>query len=377
MFGRIRWRLTMGYVGILALILLLFGAVVVTIFEQQVTKQQNELLERTATSMAKNLAYVQEGRSALGDEPGSFAWVTLSPDTTAVVNSTPQAASLGLPQEGLALEAVRSGNTQLGYFERPDGEAVWVASAPITLAGRPLGVLQYARSPEVVGGIVKRLVFVLALVGVGALVLAAVGGLYMSRRAMRPVRDAFERQRAFIADASHELKTPLTLIRADAEVLSRGAKDPDDAELFDDLLGETDRMSALLSDLLTLARLDAGKLAVAREPFSLATVITETTERFAARAEAEGKRLEIRLGDQGSGKLLALGDPERAAQVLAALLDNALRFTPKGGLITIEGREGDRGRVDATVADTGPGVPPEDLPRIFDRFYRAAVARTR
>jgi signal transduction histidine kinase len=377
MFGRIRWRLTMGYVGILALILLLFGVVVVTIFEQQVTEQQNELLERTAASMAKNLAYMQEGRSALGDEPGSFAWVTLTPDTTAIVNSTPQAASLGLPQEGLALEAVRSGNTQLGYFERPDGETVWVASAPMTLAGRPLGVLQYARSPEVVDGIVNRLVFVLALVGGGALALVAVGGLYMSRRAMRPVRDAFERQRAFIADASHELKTPLTLIRADAEVLSRGAKDPDDAELFDDLLDETDRMSALLSDLLTLARLDAGKLAVAREPFSLAAVITETTERFAARAGAEGKRLEICLGDPESGKLLALGDPERTAQVLAALLDNALRFVPKGGLITIEGREVDRGRVEAIVADTGPGIPPEDLPRIFDRFYRAEEARTR
>ena len=377
MFGRIRWRLTMGYVGILALILLLFGVVVVTIFEQQVTKQQNELLERTATSMAKNLAYVQEGRSALGDEPGSFAWVTLSPDTTAVVNSTPQAASLGLPQEGLALEAVRSGNTQLGYFERPDGEAVWVASAPITLAGRPLGVLQYARSPEVVGGIVNRLIFVLALVGVGALVLAAVGGLYMSRRAMRPVRDTFERQRAFIADASHELKTPLTLIRADAEVLSRGAKDPDDAELFDDLLGETDRMSALLSDLLTLARLDAGKFAVAREPFSLAAVITETTERFAARAEAEGKRLEVSLDEHQSGKLLALGDAERAAQILAALLDNALRFTPPGGFVTVEGRKSEKGRVEAAVADTGLGVPPEDLPRVFDRFYRAEEARTR
>jgi len=194
---------------------------------------------------------------------------------------------------------------------------------------------------------------------------------------MRPVRDAFERQRAFIADASHELKTPLTLIRADAEVLSRGAKDPDDAELFDDLLGETDRMSALLSDLLTLARLDAGKLAVAREPFSLAAVITESTERFAARAGAEGKRLEVRLDDPESGKLLALGDPERAAQVLAALLDNALRFVPQGGLITIEGREADRGRVEAAVADTGPGVPPEDLPHVFDRFYRAEEARTR
>ena len=377
MFGRIRWRLTMAYVGILALILLLFGLVVVNIYSWQVTKQQNELLERTAASMAKNLAYMQEGRSALGDEPGSFAWVTLTPATTAVVNSTPEAASLGLPQEELAQEAVSSDHTQLSYFERPDGEVVWVASAPMTLAGRPIGVLQYARSPEVVDGIVNRLVFVLALVGGGALVLAAVGGLYISRRAMRPVGDAFERQRAFIADASHELKTPLTLIRADAEVLSRGAKDPDDAELLDDLLGETDRMSALLSDLLTLARLDAGKLAVAREPFNLAAVITETSERFAARAEAEGKRLEVRLGDPGSGKLLALGDPERAAQILAALLDNALRFTPAGGLVAVEGREAEKGRVEAAVADTGPGVPPGDLPRVFDRFYRAEESRTR
>ena len=136
MFSRIRWRLTMGYVGILALILLLFGVVVVNIYSWQVTEQQNELLERTAASMAKNLAYMEEGRGALGDEPGSFAWVTLTPDTTAVVNSTPESSSLDLPQRALAGEAVRAGSTQLSYFERRDGEVVWVASAPMTLATR-------------------------------------------------------------------------------------------------------------------------------------------------------------------------------------------------------------------------------------------------
>ena len=375
MFGRIRWRLTIWYVGILALILLLFGVVVVTIFEQQVTWQQNKLLEQRAASMARNLAYMEEGRSALGDEPGSFAWITLTPDTTAVVNSTPEAAALGLPREALAGEALRSGETRLGYFERPDGEVVWVASAPMTLAGRQIGVLQYARSPEVVDGIVNRLILALTLVGVGALGLAAVGGLYISRRAMRPVRDSFERQRAFIADASHELKTPLTLIRADAEVLSRALAGNADGELVEDLLEETDRMNALLSDLLTLARLDAGKLSVAREPFNLASVIAETSERFAARAEAEGKRLEVHLD---GGKLLALGDAGRAAQILAALLDNALRFTPEGGLIAVEGREADKGgRVEAAVSDTGPGVPAEHLPSVFDRFYRAEESRTR
>ncbi len=144
---------------------------------------------------------------------------------------------------------------------------------------------------------------------------------------------------------------------------------------MDDLLGETDRMNAVLSDLLLLARLDADKVSVSREPFDLAAVISETSERFAARAVAEGKTLEV----HHSGKLPARGDAGRTGQILAALLDNALRFTPPGGLVTVEGRTVDR-RVEATVADTGPGISPENLHRVFERFYRAdahSAARTR
>jgi len=251
---------------------------------------------------------------------------------------------------------------------------VRVASAPIVQDGNVIGVLQVARSPAVVWEIVGSLVLVLVPIGLGALLLSAVGGLYVSRRAMRPVQDAFERQRTFIADASHELKTPLTLIRADAEVLSSALTDPDDRELADDLISETDRMNALLSDLLTLARLDAGKLSVERKPFDLANTIAETAERFDARAAAEGKRLEVRL-DPADG-IPARGDAGRTEQILASLLDNALRFTPPGGLVTVEGHPQD-GQALATVTDTGPGIPHEHLPRVFDRFYRAEAARTR
>jgi signal transduction histidine kinase len=196
---------------------------------------------------------------------------------------------------------------------------------------------------------------------------------------MRPVRDSFERQRTFIADASHELKTPLTLIRADAEVLSRSlagtVEGSEDRELAEDLLGETDRMNAVLSDLLLLARLDADKLSVSREPFNLAGALAETSERFAARTTTEDKKLEI----SHSGKLPARGDEERTAQILAALLDNALRFTPPGGLITMEGHARGK-RVEVKVTDTGPGIPEDHLPHVFERFYRAdeqSEARTR
>jgi signal transduction histidine kinase len=208
--------------------------------------------------------------------------------------------------------------------------------------------------------------------GLGALGLAAIGGLYMAGRAVKPVREAFDRQRAFIADASHELKTPLTLVRIDTEVLRGNLENSDDRELADEVLVETDRMSVILADLLTMARLDANVLDVARKPFDLSNLIKEEAERFKVRAKHEGVRLEVRAPDE----LLASGDPARTSQILSALLDNALRFTPSGGSVEVTARKQDD-RVEAIVSDTGTGVPPEHLPRIFERFYRAEADRSR
>jgi len=374
MFEHIRKRLTMGYVGILALILLVFGVVVMFSFQRQVTIQQDKLLDQKVKSLV-NGSLSNTDEIAILEDPKSYGWVILTPDGR-TLGQNPTAASLGLPSGRLARESLHEGQVS-ATVQGPKG-GVRVASSPAVQSGS-LVVLQVARSPAVVQGIVARLALVLVITGLGALVLAAAGGLFMSRRAMRPVQEAFGRQRTFIADASHELKTPLTLIRADAEVLSRSLDESEQArdnrELIDDLLGETDRMSAVLSDLLLLARLDADKISVSREPFDLVLVLAETSERFAARAVAEGKNLEV----EHSGKLPARGDAVRTGQTLAALLDNALRFTPPGGTITVEGEATDK-HIRATVTDTGPGIPPESLDRIFERFYRAdmhSAARTR
>jgi signal transduction histidine kinase len=142
--------------------------------------------------------------------------------------------------------------------------------------------------------------------------------------------------------------------------------------VIENQLSEIDRMNTLVSDLLVLARLDADKLGVSRETFDLAKVIAETADRFILRAAEEEVLLDIDV----PGELPALGDPRRSGQILAALLDNAMRFTPSGGRVTVAGRSDD-GRVEASVTDTGPGISPEHLPHVFERFYRADTARRR
>lgn len=395
MFERIRRRLTLGYVGIFALILLFVGAVAVASFSQTLAAQQDELLEQKAQGDADFVSGLlrryEEGhgpgeRGRGGGPAGPFQWATnsdigmvaLVPPGEAdggegtVLDSNSSASSFGLPFEEPASRAAQEGDMIARTVEGPEGEEVRVVSVPVTGSGEEVAVIQAAQSRRVVGETVRSLVLVLVPVGLGGLLLAGVGGLYMSRRAMRPVRDSFQRQRTFIADASHELKTPLALVKINAEVMQRNPTDPGNGEIIEDQLSEIDRMDTLLSDLLTLARLDAGRLDVEDKPFDLSTISAEAAGRFLTRAAEEGVRLEVEVPDE----LPVWGDPERTAQILAALLDNAMRYTPKGSRVTVSGRLLDS-RAEASVTDNGPGISPEHLPRVFDRFYRVEEARTR
>jgi signal transduction histidine kinase len=407
---RIRRRLTLGYVGIFALILLFIGVVAVAIFARQVASQQDELLEQRAQGDADFVAGpllrdYQEGREP-GERPppppgekahigesegkgtpkGPFRWasdtdlgmVALVPgeadgEESTVLDSTSSASSFGLPFEGPARRAAETGETVIETADGPEGEMVRVASVPVVGLDGGVAVVQAAQSRRLVREAVGGLLLILVPVGLGGLLLAGVGGLYMSRRAMQPARDALDRQRTFVADASHELKTPLSLVKINAEVMQRDPTNLENGEIIEDQLSEIDRMDTLLSDLLVLARLDAGRLEVEEKPFDLSVVAAETTGRFLTRAAAEGVRLEVEVPD----RLPVLGDPGSTSQILAALLDNAIRYTPKGGDVTVRARQLDDDRAEASVEDTGPGIPPEHLPRIFDRFYRTEAARTR
>jgi len=374
MLERMRWRLTMGYASIFALILLLLATAAVVGFSRELTNQQDTLLTQEAKDVEKNLLD-GDHREVLAEGSGEYSWVALDLEGQ-VTDRDPSAATLGtlgLPSKALARQSLEEDEGVSATIHGPQGR-VRVVSMPMREeSGKVVGVIQYARSLKGVQQTIGRLVLVLLPLGLGGLGAALFGGLYMAGRAMRPARESFEKQRAFVADASHELKTPLTLIRADAEmVLYRGHLNQEDRKLVEHALAETDRMGAILSDLLLVARLDTGEANLATKPFDLVSVLSEEAERFGVRAAAKEIRLEVRV----SGETPVRGDPKRTGQILAVLLENAVRFAPPGGSIAVLGRVQDRW-VEASVTDTGPGISPEHLPRVFDRFYRAETSRTR
>jgi len=368
--GRIRIRLTIGYVGVFALTLLLLGLVAVAGFSRALVIQQDELLTQEARNTTKNLLEGSESE-VLATGSDEFGWIALEPDGN-VMGQNWTTRPLGIPDEALFQETLQEEEIVPATVRGKDGGARVVSMPMYDDSGELVGVMQYARSLQRVRNMVNELVLVLLPLGIGGLGLAAIGGAYMAGWARRPVQQAFERQRAFIADASHELKTPLTLIRADTEVLQRSLEDPDDRELADDVLSEADRMSNILSDLLLTARLDAGKLPVDSKDFDLVPVIQDATDRFERRAASRDLRLEIEASDG----LMVRGDPARTGQILGVLLDNALAHTPPESSIIVAARARDN-RIETVVRDTGPGIPPEHLPRVFERFYRVDKARSR
>jgi signal transduction histidine kinase len=376
MLDRIGQRLSMAYVGILALILILFGIIVVVIFSQQATAQQDELLRQKAEAEMNSAVTGTETYAIVGATAESdIAVVAVPPDGSVeanVLETASSGSSLGLPFGELARQTRQEENMVAATVDGPDGP-VRVVSMPLVESGEMTAIIQAAQSRQVVREMVNRLVLILVSVGLVALLLAGVGGLFISRRAIRPVRGALHRQRAFVGNASHELKTPLTLIKLNAELVAREpTTSPRNRKVIEDQLSEIDRMNTLVSDLLVLARLDTDKLAISCETFDLAKILAETADRFILRAAEE----EILLDIEVPGELPALGDPKQTGQILAALLDNAMQFTPSGGRVIVAGRSDD-GRVEASVTDTGPGISSEHLPHVFERFYRADTDRRR
>lgn len=180
-------------------------------------------------------------------------------------------------------------------------------------------------------------------------------------------------QQRFAADASHELRSPLSNLYGTVEVALRRPRTPEDyRETLSVALAEIQRLSRLVEDLLTLSRADAGQFPLNRQPHDLGDIARASAQAYSVRAEQNGVALQISTPDPTP----VYGDMDRLRQVIDNLLDNALKVAPSGSVIEITARrQGQECRLE--VRDYGPGIPPDDAARIFDRFYRTDLSRTR
>ena len=177
----------------------------------------------------------------------------------------------------------------------------------------------------------------------------------------------------FLADVSHELRTPLTVLRGNAQVgLALGAEG-EQRQLFAEVVEESRCMSRMIEDLLLLARSDSTSLPLNRETVAAAPFLAELAGRAEILVRERGAELETHLEGEGSLEI----DPERVAQAVLVLVDNAAKYGPPGGRITLSSETTRSGELRVKVEDRGPGIPKEDLPHIFERFYRVDKARSR
>lgn len=393
MFGRIRLSLTAWYVGVLLVIVLVMAGFTYFMLYRSLSSEADESLRASASGIAtqiddealdravglsgaddhdeeehepKNLGFFGGGGG------GDTFYLVLAPDGSKLLD--PLNVRLeGVPDVAAAQRSTTAGEAWSTVHS--GGANYRLFSLPVTHDERTLAVVQVGRSLGEHERQLRDLLLVLVVSGASGLALAGAGGLWIAGRALHPVRDAFQRQRAFVADASHELRTPLTLVRGNAEMLelSPTAKlSAEDRQSLGDIVREADHIERLVGDLSTLARMDEGQLALRLEPINVAGLINEVARQ--ARILASERHLDVQA--QSETPLEAIADPARLRQLLLALVENAVRYTPDGGRIEIKGAQAPGG-VEVRVSDTGKGIPPEHLPRVFERFYRADQSRSR
>jgi len=310
--------------------------------------------------------------------------------TGALLPGAPGAPAAPLPPDGGAAARAAATGADRRTVTAPDGRPfrllTYALSPPRSAGAAPGGValVQIGRGVEDQEAILRQLSLALLALSTGSVALLATASWLLAGWSLRPAQRAWDRQRAFVANAGHELRAPLTLLRASVEVALRGTApggrraggagpgpgpaDDDLPALLRDALDECDHMARLVEDLLLLSRLDAGRLALRPAAVDVPELLADVGRRAGRLAAARGVALDVAAAPAGG--VYARSDPTRLRQVLLILVDNALRHTPAGGRVSLEtARHG--GHVRVGVADTGAGIAPEHLPRVFDRFYRA------
>jgi len=411
----LRARLTLLYSSLVMGILLIFGAVVYLLVSVILINHIDNQLEATVRDIV----------SVIRVDPimGELSVVRFPPlEMTSNVyvqiwggDGSLMTASPSISQFSESLDPYNQRTSQPVYHETSFKTVhLRVLSVPLIIEGRPVGTLQAGASLSVVDTTREALLYILGFATVGAVFIAAFGSWLAVGRSLAPLdtitetaeqinraddlarripyegssnRDEigslieafnqtlerletlFTSQQRFLADVSHELRTPLTVIKGNVDLMRR-MKSLDEESLTS-IDQEAGRLTRLVGGLLLLAQAESGSVSLNMKPVELDTLLLEVFQEMNVLA-----REKIKLHLTEIDQIQVNGDRDRLKQVLLNLAGNAIQYTPQGGDVYLSlGKVAEQARL--IIRDTGPGIPAEDLPHIFDRFYRAEKSRTR
>ena len=414
----IKFRFTIWYLLVLAVLLGALSAGVYFYLSRSLYRSLDDSLElrsQQICSVPPVLESIWHGE--FQEELGEIVMLYFYTGSELVQVSPPE-MSVSLSQEFI-YEAI-NGRSSFATIEAADGQGLRLLAVPIHLGipGLPLssqpGALIIGRSTKQIDQALHGLVRTLAIADALALAVAAGGGIFLARRALKPVdkiaetaqeigetdlsrrinvntkdelgrlaatlnamigrlEKAFQRQKQFTSDASHELRAPLAVIEAESSLALQKERPPGDyRQSLETISQESKQMSSLIEQLLTLARADAGKEQWNFTDVNLGRVITNLSADVEVLCQEKG--LSCQLGQIQD--LVVKGDAARLRELFMNLLDNAIRYTPAPGTVSVSlHREGEMAIV--AIKDTGVGIAAEDMPFIFERFYRVDKARSR
>lgn len=373
--NRLRLRLTAWYLLTLCGIVVLLGGGLFLAIQRQFQSQLTSSLH-DATVELERAAQIREQEAGSGAKVVDAVDELHIPDRTLyLINAT------GVPikpatAEQWVLEAARRATDSNGIdMEReiPGETTLRLHAERFTLrSGLTMVAVAVADKVELEDRY-AALITAFGAAALVALVLVAGGGWLLVRQSTAPIEQSMARMRHFMADAAHELRTPLTVLRSRAEVALQQARTaPEYVASLRAIDAESQRLARIVDDLLTLARADAGERPIEWRRVFLDDVAMDAAEAARAVAEAKGVALSVGTFEEAAIE----GDPELLRRLVIILLDNAVKFTPPGGSVRIS-----VSRSDATatlvVGDSGIGIPADQLPHVFERFYRGDPARGR
>ncbi len=420
----IRLKLTLWYTGLLAFSLLGFSALLYSLIASLLLSAMDDRLAGQAQDVISLIqsendpaAVLLSGRVRLPsiDVFASQYYIQIVQADGRPVQLSENLHNRELPIPASVVQEIASGRARAYTVQTSSDARLRVVSVPLVVARRPVGAVQVAQNLAAIEDALRVIRAVMLFGGAFALLLAAIGGAFLARTVLRPVEaitrtaeritlaedlsqripsagpndelgrlvktinsmlarleTLFQAQQRLVADVSHDLRTPLTTIQGNVDLLRRGAADDPEmrAQALQAIGDEAARMRRMVNDLLLLAQADAG-LKLQRQPVEMDTLLLEVYRQAQVMA---GDRINVRLGAEDQA--LVLGESDRLRQLLLNLVDNALKYTPAGGQVTLTLRRR-AGWVLVTVEDTGIGISPEDLPHIFERHYRADRSRSR